>query len=252
MTKLISILAGILVSFIGQAAAQHPRSPSFEVASVKRNDTTDPGRQGALFRDQVNTSTGRVALRNVTLKTCIKWAYGLQDPQIAGPGWLAAERYDILAKANGPASEDHLRLMLRALLAERFKLVAHMESRIVSAAVLTVGKKGPNLRQSETDGLGSLQSARGRIVAQRTTMTELAAALSDPLRLAVVDATGLSGRYDFTLDFSGFVPQDGQTPDEMSATISVVRQQLGLELQSRKLRIESLVVDSAMRIPAED
>jgi uncharacterized protein (TIGR03435 family) len=83
-------------------------------------------------------------------------------------------------------------------------------------------------------------------------MAELAAALSDPLRSAVVDATGLTGRYDFTLDFSSFVPEAGQTPDEMTATISVVQQQLGLKLESRKLPTQILVVDHADKMPVEN
>jgi uncharacterized protein (TIGR03435 family) len=252
MAKSTAILTGLLVTFLPQAAPQSPAFPSFEVASVKQNDTPDPGRQGALFRDQVDTSTGRVVLRNVTLKTCIKWAYALQDPQIGGSGWLSTQRYDIQAKSIGPSSEDQLRLMLRTLLAERFKLVAHTETRAMSAAVLTVGRKPPKLTQSDDEGPGSLRSAGGRIVAERITMAELAAALADPLRMPVVDSTGLPHRYNFTLDFTAFTPQDGQTPDEMTTTIAVVRQQLGLDLDSRKVPVEFLVVDSANRIPTEN
>src|SRR5262245_2581498 len=89
------------------------QSPAFEVASVKRNLSSEPGRQGALFRENINSTEGTVALRNVTLKSCIKWAYVLQDPQIVGPGWISSERYDIIAKASGPASPEQLRLMLK-------------------------------------------------------------------------------------------------------------------------------------------
>jgi len=229
-----------------------PAQPAFEAASVKRNTTPDPGRQGALFRDHIAATEGRVTLRNVTLQSCIKWAYGLQDPQIAGPDWIRSERYDVVAKASGPATEEQLRAMLKSLLAERFRLAAHMETRTLSAVELAAGKQAPRLRESDAPGAGAIRAAGGRIVAERATMAELAAALSDPLRAPVVDRTGLPGRYDFTLDFTSFVPEPGQTVDELSATVAVVRRQLGLELRPRKLPVPVLVVDRAEKSPAEN
>ena len=117
---------------------------------------------------------------------------------------------------------------------------------------LTVGKNRPKLRENETRGAGALRASGGRIVAESTNMAELAAALSDPLRSPVVDATGLTGRYDFTLDFSSFVPETGQTPDEMTATITVVQQQLGLKLEARKLPTQILVLDHANKVPIQN
>jgi len=102
---LASVLLGVVV-----LSGQEPTAPTFEVASVKRNNTSELGRQGALFRENINTTKGTDTLRNVTLNSCIKWAYGLQDPQISGPDWIAAERYDIVAKSSGPTSEGQLRL----------------------------------------------------------------------------------------------------------------------------------------------
>ena len=132
---LASILLGVVV-----LSGQEPTAPTFEVASVKRNNTSELGRQGALFRENINTTKGTDTLRNVTLNSCIKWAYGLQDPQISGPDWITAERYDIVAKSSGPTSEGELRLMLRTLLADRFKLIVHSEIRSLSVIALTVGK----------------------------------------------------------------------------------------------------------------
>ena len=244
-------LAGTMLGLVALSAlsGQESTAPTFEVASVKRNNTSEPGRQGALFRENINTTDGSVTLRNVTLNSCIKWAYGLQDPQISGPDWITVERYDIVAKSSGPTSEAQLRLMLRTLLADRFKLIVHSEIRSLSVIALTVGKNRPKLRENETTGAGALRASGGRIVAESTNMAELAAALSDPLRSPVVDATGLTGRYDFTLDFSSFVPEAGQTPDEMTATITVVQQQLGLKLEARKLPTQVLVLDHAEKVP---
>src|SRR3954451_14035691 len=138
--KTVAMSVGILVSLVQVLSGQQPTAPTFEVASIKRNNTTEPGRQGALFRENINTTQGSVALRNVTLNSCIKWAYGLQDPQISGPDWITVEHYDIVAKSGGPTSQGQLQLMLRTLLADRFKLVVHSEIRRVSVIALTVGK----------------------------------------------------------------------------------------------------------------
>ncbi len=211
-----------------------------------------PEGQGALFRENINTTQGSVALRNVTLKSCVKWAYGLQDSQISGPDWITVERYDIMSKSGGPASEEQLRVMLKALLAERFRLVVHKETRSLSVIVLALGNRTPKLQESGSGGAGVLRTSRGRIVARSTSMGELAAALSDPLRSPVVDARGLRGRYDFVLDYSSFVPEPGETPDEITTTIAVVEQQLGLRLLSRKLPTEIVVVDHADKMPAEN
>ena len=252
MAKNMATLAATLLELVPLLSGQPPALPTFEVASVKRNMTGEPGRQGALFRENITTSRDSVTLRNVTLNSCIKWAYGLQDPQIVGPDWITIERYDIVAKPGAPTSEEQLKLMLRALLAERFKLVVHSDTRTLAVIALAVGKDRPKLRESSTGDAGTLRSGKGRIIAQNTSMAELAAALSDPLRSPVVDVTGLAGRYDFTLDFSSFVPDPGQTVDEMTATVAVVEQQLGLKLESRKLPTPILVVDRAEKIPVEN
>ena len=214
----------------------------FDVASVKPSVSEEPGRLGGLFRENIDTNQGSVRLRNVTLRSCLKWAYGLQDPQIAGPDWLSELRYDIVAKSAGPASEDELREMLQALLAERFRLIAHTETRTVSAIALTA--VSPKLQASTAAGPGKFFANKRAVLASGATMAELAALLSDPLRSPVVDQTGLAGRYDFTLDYSG-------GDDERSATIAAV-QRIGLKLESRRMPTQVLVVDRAEKIPVEN
>src|SRR5260370_1020103 len=82
-------------------------------------------------------------MRNVNLKTCIRWAYHVTEYQVTGPAWLDSERYEIAGKAAGPAAEDQLRLMMQPLLQERFKLAFHRQTKEIAAYVLVIGKKWP-------------------------------------------------------------------------------------------------------------
>src|SRR5688572_29693918 len=110
----------ILTSALFALAASAPVagfSQTFDVASVK---PAAPRSGEGSNREGIEVGPGSLTLRNIRLSSCIKWAYRVFEYQIAGPGWLTSERFDIVAKAAGPAEEDQLRLMLRGLLAERF------------------------------------------------------------------------------------------------------------------------------------
>ena len=89
-------------------------------------------------------------MENVRLSSALKWAYQLQDFQISGPPWIQSDRYDIIAKTEAPVSEGELRRRLQNLLAERFKLVSHHETKVLPAFELTVGKEGPNSETPST------------------------------------------------------------------------------------------------------
>src|SRR5437016_1341336 len=124
---------------LGQVGGQIDLAkPAFEVASVK---PSAPGGSGGGMRPG---PTGLTA-KNVTLLFCIRIAYEVQDDQVSGPSWLSTEQYDIAARTDAPVSQNQLRLMLRTLLAERFRLVLHREERIRSVYTLVVAKDGPRL-----------------------------------------------------------------------------------------------------------
>jgi uncharacterized protein (TIGR03435 family) len=89
---------------------------------------------------------------NVHLKSVIQWAYHLQAIQVSGPGWLDDNRYDIVAKTAGEVPTDRQRIMMQTLLAQRFKLTCHQETKELPAYVLTVAKGGHKLKQSESEG----------------------------------------------------------------------------------------------------
>ena len=124
--------------------------PAFEVASVKPNPNAKAGGEGSA-RETIDSAPGSLTMRNVSLRSCVRWAYGLRDYQLTAPASTAAERYDIVAKATGPAPVNQLRLMLQTLLAERFQLALHRESRELPVFALTVAKNGPRLRAPTAD-----------------------------------------------------------------------------------------------------
>jgi uncharacterized protein (TIGR03435 family) len=207
-------------------------------------------------------------MRNVSLESCIRWAYNVPQRQISGPGWLNLERFDIVAKSSSPASEMQLRLMLQTLLADRFKLALHRESKEMSVFVLLVGKGGHKLSESQGDGPPKMQPNKMLMVCERVTMPQLCELLSDPMQAPVLDLTELKGRYDFSLDPSKYLPADlspgdgGKSPgdgakmrlaEELPTMFrSMLQDQLGLRMESRKAPVEILIIDAAEKAPTEN
>ncbi|HEY4362134.1 MAG TPA: TIGR03435 family protein [Bryobacteraceae bacterium] len=242
------------------ALAQTPAArPAFEVASVKANASSKGGGEGSR-RENAQVSPGSVILRNVSMRTAIRWAYNVQEFQVTGPAWIADERYDIDAKAAGPATEAQMRLMMRTLLADRFKLAAHTTQKEMQTMAAVVAKGGSKLKAAENqDGpMGIVPGAAGVLIVKSITTEEAAGLLSGPLQMPVVDETGLKGRFDVMIDMNTYIAdlrkQAGQ-PD-IGTIIDVLNQvaqdQLGLKLESRKAPVEMLVVESAEGVPTEN
>jgi uncharacterized protein (TIGR03435 family) len=240
IARLFLITAG-LVSF---CLAQ-----TFEVASIRASQFQSGDGEGSR-RESIETSADRLTMRNVTLQSCVSWAYSVQDFQVAGP--LGADRFDIVAKAPSPVSVPVMRTMLGTLLAERFKLTFHRDTKELSILVLVVAKGGPKFHRSQEDAPGLLLPDKGAMVAQHATMSEFIGTLAGPLRTPVVDQTGLTGRYDFTVDLSSYFAdaKPGQQPDRTSIMMSALREQLGLNLESKKGPVEILVIDHIEKNPS--
>ena len=148
---------------------------TFEVASVKPSPASPEGGDGNLIRKpNVEVSHGRLIMRNTSLSSCVQWAYGVNDYQISGPGWMNSERYDITAKAADSVPDSQLRPMLQALLAERFKLTLHRHTKDLAMFALVVAKGGPKLHPVEGDGPGNLRGVGLTMNAQKTSMAEFA------------------------------------------------------------------------------
>src|SRR5271165_3406478 len=139
---MLRISMGLL--FISAAMGQE----AFDAASIRVVESGEGGRK----RENVQVNPGSLNMRSVTLKSAIRWAYHVMDYQISGPDWLGDRRFDIMAKAAGPAPEAELRTMLQALLSERFTLKLHKETKELPAYVLIVAKGGIKFRESKEEG----------------------------------------------------------------------------------------------------
>ena len=250
--------------------------PAFEVATVRINTSRDP--RAAL---SAPPGTGRLTITNMPLRQVILSAYSIQPFQLVNaPEWLTTERVDIVAKAESPVPVSALQQMLQPLHAERFKLVVHREMHEMDALALVLvnrdGRLGPNLQKSEADcaGVGTNRFAftpeqpvgapppcgitpagLGRIVATGIDMLGLAALLAPSQRRAVVDRTGLVGRYDVNVTYTpeafsaaalaqrpGAPRQPDVDPDG-PPLVTALPQQLGLKLESIRASVEVVVVD---------
>ena len=132
----IRTISGLMVLASFWLSGTLSGQPVFDVASIKPSPASfkpDPA-------GHVDITPGGVLMGGVTLRDCVKWAYGVRDDQVLGPAWIGTERYDIAAKAGGTTPVPGLRLMLRALLADRFGLALHHETRERPVFVMVVGE----------------------------------------------------------------------------------------------------------------
>jgi uncharacterized protein (TIGR03435 family) len=187
--------------------AQGPAPPKFDVVSIK------PAVGG--MRPDVKTSPGSLTIRNQSLLYLIQWAYDTPPFQIEGPAWLNDDRFDVLAKAESGGDDAKLRLMLRAMLAERFGLKAHAEQKEMQVYGLTLARGGPKFQESTDEGPPVFDKG-GRdgpatLIAHRVTMKDLATQISDPLRRPVIDETGLKGHYEIRIDVSAYMQAAADT-----------------------------------------
>ena len=140
-------LVCLFVSLAASAAAQNPAPPSFDVASVKINSQFNPSnRATAEVSEEIHP--GSISLRNFTLTMLVAWAYDIQRPQVVAPDWVESVRFDVIAKSEDPCKEADMRRMLQTLLAERFGLRTHRDSREEDAFVLSVSRNGGKMTPS--------------------------------------------------------------------------------------------------------
>jgi uncharacterized protein (TIGR03435 family) len=147
--------------------------------------------------------------------------------------------------------------MLQTLLADRFKVVVHRQTKELQAYLLLIGKNGPKFQESKSDGESQIDAQKDKmsIVVQRTPISQLTDMLSRVLQTPVVDKTGLTGRYDITINVAKYLqdlqPTNGP-PDVVSVLMSGLQEELGLKLESKKTPLDLVIVDHAEKTPAEN
>jgi uncharacterized protein (TIGR03435 family) len=244
-------MARMGVAAVFGAAAMRWRAGWGQTAAVAQFDvsTVKPSAAASSDSSGINTHAGLVDARNVTLQRCIIGAYSVGPHQVVGgPDWAYADRWDIMGKADQPiGGDDILNQMLQRLLADRFRLTLHRESKILPAYVLEVDKKGPKLEKAEGGDSDTNTSTRrgGRVTidAKNTDMDLFAQILARKMDLPVVNQTGLTGDFNFKLHWTpDSVPAQEQTGDDVSI-FTALQEQLGLRLRSAKAPVEVLVID---------
>jgi uncharacterized protein (TIGR03435 family) len=235
---------------------------SFEVASVKLQPWTGQGGVYVLVRG--NT----LDAEHASLNELVAFAYNLRDVQLSGgPGWadrshaklMDAELYQVTAKAAGdpPPPTEVFRQMLQTLLAERFQLKVHHVQKDLPTYNLIVNKDGPKIKESRADvKFSSVTSARGRfgtrMVTTKMTMQQLVNTLSLYASRPVLDKTGLTGSYDFTLEFVGEnVAAEQDAAADGPSLFTAIQEQLGLKLESSTAPFDTVVIDSVQH-PTEN
>ena len=188
---------------------------------------------------------------NVTLKQLIRRAYDLQDVQIQGPVWIDTEAYSIEAKSASRLTPEQGRSALQKLLVDQFKLKSHREKKDLSGYRLVVAETGAKLcdpREEEAffTALGGKLPFKEGMNGIFTTkdLPGFAERLSRGIGRLVVDATGISGRYWFQLEW---VPDKGQPGGDGPSLRAAIQEQLGLKLVEDNVPAEVMVVDFADR-----
>ena len=295
--KLLLAAAGIAVVALSRAqspAAASAPPPAFEVVSIKPNHE---GSGNIMVR---MAPGGRFEAHNITVKFLLEDAYGVKDSQISGaPTWLDTEHYNIDAKAEDSAADNQrkldrdaqqaqVRAMLQGMLADRFKLALHHETKELSEYALVVAKNGPKFHETTAPAndpaaqdrppgppapgspmpRGTMRMmGRGDLTVSGMGLAQFADMLSRQIGHVVVDKTGLKGEYDFTLKWTpdegqgqmfggpgGGPPRDGAPPppDPNGPTIfTALQEQLGLKLESQKGPVDTIVIDHVER-PSEN
>jgi uncharacterized protein (TIGR03435 family) len=234
-------------------AAPAVAQPAFIVASVK---PAEPGKPVVAIND------ARLTLTSVTLKSLIGRAYAVKDFQVAGPDWISSLAYNVEATMPPATPDPVVAQMLQSLLADRFQLQLKRSTQETPVYALVVGKNGPKLKPAQ--GSETSTAWKGGLKATALTAQQLCNLLGKMLNRPVVDQTGLTGTYDIAFEFT---PDPTLSPamskmaaeaamagrDSMDSSIfTAVQEQLGLRLEPRKLPMDKLIVESALKVPTEN
>ncbi len=267
--------------------AQTDTSARFEAASLKPS-IRGSERQRGMRGGPGTRDPGQITFGYTSLKNLVLFAYGIKYYELIAPAWLDLMMYDLTAKLAPGTTQDQVAIMLRNLLADRFKLVMHHERRGLPAYILRTDKRPPRITPSPEllastpgnliaegsspddrvgtsrgrlgpdgfpegrAGLSTIQG-RSRLVAHRMTIRDLIRIMSSRLDRPVVDRTSLHGYYDFTMYWTNDrLPAGKDAVDDAAngpSLLVAVRQQLGFKIESKRFPFEVWVVDHAEKVP---
>lgn len=230
------------------AASALAQVPTFEAVSIRPSAADSKS-------SQTTYDPGRIIARGVSLKQLVEWAYQVSPVQVSGgPGWMDSKFFDIEAQAEGEHTKDELLGMLQPVLAERFKLALHRETKEMSVYLLTTA--GPNRSKLQAAQGGPANIALGlaprnpdkfvtlAITGHSVSMQYLANYLTGIFARLVVDRTGLDSSFDFRAEVA--LEENEIITDKRAAVISALSDalpQLGLRLETRKEPVENLIVE---------
>lgn len=241
-----------LAAAISLAPAQQPAArPAFEVASIK------PSRGGELNYG-FKFMPRRFEAQNTPVRFLIQFAWNVRDFQVSGgPGWAGSDHYNIEAVTEEGVGIDRHRLMVQALLEDRFQLKVHHESRESQVYTLVPAKGGiklqPSAQNCDASGVcGRYSASSNGMDATAITLDAFATALSQMMGRQVTDKTGYTEKFDLHLKWAdpatpGLAPDDSTSASTGESIFTVLQRQLGLKLESTKGPVELLVIDRLER-----
>jgi len=225
----------------------------FDVASIRPHA---PGDNRFLVRPPSN---GGFTAAGTTAKFVVMLAYDVQETQvIGGPSWFASEKWDIQARTDDRAghSVEETRRMLQNMLEQRFSLRLHRETQPRPVYILTLAKNGPKLKASDPKGSTNVQVGGNSVSVQHGELARMTQLLSTILGRPVVDRTGLTGLYDFSLQWDDAPIREGGVPgldapgalgNDHGSIFTAIQDQLGLRLEPQRAPVEVIVVDGMER-----
>ena len=222
------------------AAASASPQLRFEVASIR------PSQPGTARDARVRVSGDRLEIHAYTVRDILDWLNGFQLHRVVGgPDWMGIDRYDIQAKADGPlegAADGKEAIM--ALLAERFQLQSHRETRQLPAIVLRASGTPRALKPAGSDETYSIRVERGDVVLTAVPMAAVTNYLSNMWHVPVVDETEIKGKYDFKL---ATAQMEGEPEMKLGDRVRQAIEAIGFRVEDRRVPLEVTVVDRCER-----
>ena len=247
----------VAATLVEAGNAQSASAAEFAVASIRPNRAGNMKGEGS-DNEKTTISPTSLIMWNVTLRSCLRWAYGLHDYQVEGPGWMASDRFDISAKTSEESTVEQMKLAVQKLLGDRFKMTVRYEAKELPIYAMSVKRR--DKLKAAAGGERTMRPAGGAMEFRNFSMADLAERLGvRPFKLdrIVLDRTELPGLFDFKVEFSDDINGLKRALEGIElgspgapSMLPLLQEQLGLAFKPQKAPIDSLIVDHALRVPS--